>query len=167
MRAFILFSLLMISSSSFGHNYYFAFAEVQYDDISQRFQATVIVSSHDLEFVLEKEGVMQLNLDKLEENSKNYTTLENYLSEHFIVETGKEKCAFKLVGFRNELSGTSSFYLESEPIELQPELKLTFDIFMKQYPQQQNKITLFYRDAQYTLPFLLNEPKQTINLENE
>jgi len=40
---------------SSAHDYYFAFAEVEYNEISKRFEGTIIFTTHDLEKSIQKD----------------------------------------------------------------------------------------------------------------
>jgi hypothetical protein len=84
---------------------------------------------------------------------------------HFVVEA-KEKIKFNLVGSEVFLNGRTNFYFESESIEIKRELKITFDLLMDVFKQQQNKITLTYRDKKYTRTFLYTDRKHLLTIEN-
>ncbi len=166
MRSLALFFLIFLSSISYGHDYYFAFGEVEYNDVTQKFETTLIVSTHDLEMILEKKEISSVKIDQISEGSQDYANLASYLTSHFIIKTGSERCSFNLIGMETLLNGTTNFYFESLPVELSGELSFRFDLFMDFYKQQQNKITFHYRDNTYTFPFLITEPTQKLKLEN-
>ena len=150
---------------SFGHEYFFGFAEMEYNDITQKFEATIIVSTHDLERALELAEVNSGDLAKLDAASTEGQAVEQYLNGHFRVSTS-QRVKFNLIGSEVFLNGTTNFYFESETVNFNNELNVTFDLLMDVFKQQQNKITLNYRDNSYTRTFLYTERKQLIAIEN-
>ena len=157
--------LFLLSLSSFGHEYFFGFSELEYNEITQKLEATIIVSTHDLERALAISAVNSGDLTKLKIDSPEVKEVKNYLMNHFVVEAN-ETIKFNLVGSEVFLNGTTNFYFESESIVIKRELKITFDLLMDVFRQQQNKITLTYRDKKYTRTFLYTERKHLIKIEN-
>jgi Domain of unknown function (DUF6702) len=156
--------LLSLHSTSFAHKYYFGFAEVEYDFFTQRFEATLTVTAHDLELALSKKGGPEFDLES--SDSLQSITIENYINDNFAIQSGESKCTFKLVGQETELNGNVNFYLESTEIAIKNTITVEFKILMGYYKEQQNKITLYYKEKPYTLAFTRGEQKQTIQLEN-
>ena len=167
MRAFAFIILLSIAPITYGHDYFFAFAEIEYNDISEKFEATLTLSTHDLEMILEKENVIESKLDEITKESKDFKGLADYLRKHFSIKSGNDLCYLNFIGHETLLNGTTNIYFESNPIKLVSKLEFSFDLFMNHYNQQQNKITFYHRGKNYTLPFLFSTTKQTLNLENE
>ena len=55
-----------------------------------------------------------------------------------------------------------NFYLESEEILLNKEIKVLFDLLMDQNKTQQNKITFIHNNNSYTKEFFYSERLQSI-----
>lgn len=157
-------ALFALHSPSFGHKYYFGFAEVEYDYFSQRFEATLTVTAHDLELAVTKNGTPTGDLEALD--SLQTIILENYINANFKINSNDLKCVFKLIGHDTELNGKINFYLESTEITITDTIEVEFDILMDNYQEQQNKITLYYQEQSYTLAFTRGNKKQTIQLVN-
>lgn len=155
---------ILIGSTSFSHEYYFAFVEMEYNDISRRFEVTITVSTHDLEKVYEKDNDVRLNLQEYESNSKTSELIIAYFGDHFELKTEKSTCKLNLIGFESSLNGTTNFYFESDEIDITSTLILKNDILMDEFPNQQNKITLYYQSKSYTYDFLSHERTKTIIL---
>jgi len=85
---------------------------------------------------------------------------------HFSISTGSRECEFKLIGHEVHNNGSANFYFESKAVELGATIDFQFDLLMDQFQEQQNKITLYYRNKNYTFPFRYNQRKQTFKLEN-
>lgn len=157
---------MLVSFTSFGHEYFFGFSELEYNDVSRKFECTIIASTHDLERALEKSNVETGDLAKITQGSDGFLAIEKYLNTHFTVSL-KEQVKFKLIGSEVHMNGTTNFYFESEAIDITTEVKFSFDLLMDTFQQQQNKITFIYRNNSYTRTFLYNERVQSIIIENK
>lgn len=156
---------ILISSSSFSHEYFFAFAEMEYNDITRKFEITISVTTHDLEKVYEKNNDVKLNLQEYESNSKTSELMIAYFKRHFELKTENSTCKLNLVGYESSLNGITNFYFESDEIDITPTLLLKNDILMDEFPNQQNKITLYHQSKSYTYDFLSHERTKTIILD--
>jgi Domain of unknown function (DUF6702) len=165
---FVVFALLMITTTmSYGHEYFFAFAEVEYNDFTNQFETTLIVSTHDLEKKAKKAEIEIGDLKTIESGSKEYKAVETLLTKHFNIYTEDVNCTFELTGIEVNLDGTSNFYFLSSEIRAFEEINFTFDLLMDEHPDQQNKATLYYRGNNYTVTFIQDRRSRTIKLENE
>lgn len=160
----LIVSIVAAHSTTFAHQYYFGFAEVDYDFFSQRFEATLTVTAHDLELALTKNGTTAGDLEDLD--SLQMIIVEDYINSSFKIFSNDSKCIFKLVGHDTELTGKINFYLESSQIIIDCAIEVEFDILMDNYQEQQNKITLYYQERAYTLAFTRGKRKQTIQIVN-
>jgi len=164
----ILLSLLLISTIQVNaHEYFFAFAEVEYNDISQRIEATLSISTHDLENAMRKQHADNADvfddLSEIKKNSEEESHLETFILKHFKI-SSEEPCFLKMIGFEVQLNGLTYFYFESTPFRLEHRITFTFDLLMNENELQQNKITFLYQGKSYTRPFLIDEKIQIINL---
>lgn len=150
---------------SFSHEYYFSFAEMEYNDISRKFEITISVSTHDLEMVYKKNKDVKLDLQEYKSNSESTELIITYFRQHFELKTEKATCRLNLIGFESSLNGVTNFYFESDEIDITPTLNLKNDILMDEFPNQQNKITLYYQSKSYTNDFLSHERIKTITLD--
>jgi len=153
-----------ISFASMAHEYFFSFAEMEYNDITRKFEITISLTTHDLEKLYEKKGGETIDLTTYEVNSSTTRLIIEYFSKHFQLITEKEPCTLNLLGFESNLNGVTNFYFESDPVDITPTLEIKNDILMDEYLQQQNKITLYYQSKSYTTDFLSNERKTTLSL---
>lgn len=161
---FLVVALTVMHSTSFAHQYYFGFAEVEYDYFTQRFEATLTVTAHDLELALNKNGTPAGDLEALDSTQK--IIVEKYINSRFKIRSNDNSCTFSLVGHETELTGNINFYLESSEISIEKNIDVEFVVLMDSYEQQQNKITLYYLERAYTLAFTQGTQKQTIQIEN-
>ncbi|MEI6864903.1 DUF6702 family protein [Flavicella sp.] len=159
MRLFLL--VLFTSFSTYAHDYFFAFAEVEYNETSKKLETTLIVSTHDLESAIKEEGIIIVDFSEIENDSKDFEILENYLLRHFKIKSTKS-VNFKLLGFKISLKGVTEFYLESESVTIENQVDVFYDLLMNHNKKQQNKITFYYKQKSYTKPFLISVKTQTI-----
>ena len=155
----------LTSTLAVAHEYFFAFAEMEYNEVSQRMETTVTLTTHDLEKMFEMKLGEIIRLDTHQKDSATTRLVNDYILEHFQLKTSSQIVEFHMIGFETALNGTTNFYFESEPIELTNTFSIQFDVLMDQYPQQQNKITLIYRDKSYTYDFLSNQRTAIIKLD--
>lgn len=165
MKITLLILVCSLQSLAFGHDYYLAFAEVEYNEISQKFEATVSLSSHDLERIFEEKN---WSIDALEspEKTENFEAVTKWLLTQFVISSNEKDVCFNIIGCEVELSGMIRFYMESAPIELSSALNVQFNVLMQEFPEQQNKLTLYYRNQTITKSFLPSAFVQKIRLEN-
>ena len=152
------------SFASSAHEYFFSFAEMEYNDVTQKFEITITATTHDIEKLYEKRMNENVDLSTYDKDSRTTGLISDYFSTHFQLKTEKADCILNLIGFESSLNGVTYFYFESNPIDITPTLTLKNDVLMEEYNQQQNKITLYYRSKSYTTDFLRNEHVKTIIL---
>lgn len=155
-----------MSGLAFGHDFFFAFAEVEYNDVSQRIEGTITVTTHDLELALQKQNVLAKELDPKELSTEEVKAVENYIFEHFSI-TQNTKAVLHLIGFESLLNGISNFYFESEVLDFNGTAQITFDLLMDHFADQQNKISFIFRDRSKTLTFLPTETFKNLIFSNE
>lgn len=165
MKNITLIVFCAFQSMVFGHDYFFAFAEIEYNDITRQFELTVVMSSHDLERVLNEKELSIDSLHGMTINSELHDELSAMISNHLQINSGEQTVSFLLFGAELLLNGTLELYLESAPIELDRKLEVFFDLLMQKYPEQQNKLTLYHRDKTYTATFLRGTKSNNILLE--
>jgi hypothetical protein len=173
----ILLFILYLSVISYAHKYYFAFAEVEYNEMNQTLEATIIATSHDVEFVLKEQGVISKSLDYAQQNKKEYQAINDYLNKTFSVHTVDSltilaldsslppRLEFILDGFEVLLNGYVQFYLSGKTTSPITQCYVKFDLLMDKFPDQQNKLTFRFREKKLTYNYLIFNKIQFIKLE--
>ena len=151
-------------AQTYAHEYYFAFAEVGYNDITEKFEATLSVSTHDLESGINSDSILIKDIMLVLEDSPEFLLIEKYLKDHFKVKTANN-VEFTLIGHETSMNGTSNFYFESKPIPISNHIDVHFDLLIDKFQEQQNKITFYYHGESYTRPFNYYNKEQYIKLE--
>jgi hypothetical protein len=171
-------SFLMVfafSVTSFAHEFYFAYAELTYNELQKRFEGTIIFTTHDLERAIEPKGTLIGKFEKLDETSAELKLIEHYINEHFQINYGCAldsnaadaicKSQFTLEGIVTQLNGTIECYVSSTAGALYNPVQFKFDALMERNANQQNKLTFIYRDQKETLSFLLYDQQKYFTLK--
>jgi hypothetical protein len=162
LSVWIFFSTFTVSA----HEFFFAFAEVEYKKTSGVIETTLIVTTHDFEKWLHNNGWDGKDLNSSVDDSLSLLFFENEINNHFQISSDiHEKVKMQLIGYENLLIGTTQFYLraEVEPIQL---INFKFDLMMDMFPEQQNKLNFIHkeREIKTTLEFLPSRKEQGIDL---
>ena len=158
---FVFLIVFLTSFYSFGHDFFFAFSELEYNQKTKKIECTITVSTHDFEGCMNSEKIMITDLNLLYQKKSEFKLVENYIKNHFKI-WSDDLILFKMIGTEISLNGTMNFYLESEEILLNKEIKIFFDLLMDQNKTQQNKITFIHNNNSYTKEFFYSERLQTI-----
>ncbi len=157
----LVFSFFLISFS-YAHDYFFAFAEVEYDEYNARVEATIVMTTHDFESYLRKKNIISKELNTYKNDSIVLNQIETEISHHFTLKSDAVG-TLTMEAFEIELTGMIKVYL-SAPILMPSEgLDIQFDLLMDEYKEQQNKLTFIYRDKKTSYVYLQNKRSQHID----
>lgn len=170
------FTCFFISLASLvnAHDYFFAFAEMEYDELNGRIETTLTVSNHDFEHYLKQKNIIQHDLNFYKNDSLKIESIENELNTYLTLNIypfsenssldGDESFHFNLDGFETQLSGTVLFYLSADVKRPLETIEVRFDLLMDDHPEQQNKLTFIHRGQKRTYVFLPAKRTQIIDL---
>ena len=145
------FAFISVLFSANAHEYYFAFAEVEYNQSDKKLEITLEISAHDLEAEMKKSGIrFEKHIEDQTKNADFKKQLESHITKGFSISANNSPIPLKLIGFDVLPTGLLYAYFESSPLELNQALSFKFDLLMESFPDQQNKIT-----------FIRNNNKQT------
>lgn len=156
-----LFLIAATPLSAFSHDYFFSYAEVEYNDFTQRLEATLDITAHDLEEAFLKNG----DSVRFEQvfTTADVELFEDYINKNFHFGSASQKSNFSYIGHELELTGIAHIYLQSDPIELPDELTVRYSVLMDNFINQQNKLTFIHRGQKQTIAFLQHEKEQQIS----
>lgn len=166
MKSTLLLILLLIQTSVFGHDYFFAFAEVEYNPFTQKFETSLTLSAHDLEYAWKDMDVSVDSLESYPTNSEQMQEVQRFITKGFNISSNNKTAVFSIVGIDVLLNGMIHFYLLSNPIDVSSELTVRFDILMDEFSAQQNKLSFLHNGNTIVATFLPNQRTQRITLEN-
>ena len=160
-----------------AHAFYFAFAEINYNDFTGTVEATIIASAHDVETVFKEQGIISKSLDYAKQNKKEYYAINDDLNKHFSLFSLNDKSDSNSVldgysqnnlvldGFEVLLNGNIQFYLSTKITTPPKDFKIKFDFLMDKYQEQQNKLTFRFHDKKLTYNYLTTNKIQAIKLD--
>lgn len=168
MRA-LLIVICLLGTYSFGraHNYFFGFAEMQYNKTSKKLETTIILSAHDLEDLLIKEKKISKSLEYLTKDEATIRLLQEEVIKDFVVKADGQAIRFESIGFEVKKNGLLQVYFQSQEIE-EPknDVEIRFSCLMDAFPKQQNKITYLHGKEKLTEVFLPAKLEAVIKLNN-
>ncbi len=148
-----------------AHDTYFSFAEVEYNDLNGRLEATLTVSTHDLERFLQENEKIKGALSSTPMDSLLVSSISRLVNATFYFSLPeKPPLQWEIVGIENTLTGTTNIYLSSAVHEITDSFMVHFDIFMERYPEQQNKMTFIYHENKTTRVFLKSLRSDTFKI---
>ncbi|MEN9699684.1 MAG: hypothetical protein RLZZ301_882 [Bacteroidota bacterium] len=163
MRRLLFLILLSFSHWASAHEFYFAYAEIELNELKHQFEGTVIFSTHDLEKAVEPSGALIGKLEQVQENGPELALLTNYLNKHLLFHYG---CAldsnaidafctasWTIEGIVTQLNGTIEIYVSAAAHAVYGPIHIQFDALMERFNEEQNKLTFIYRNHKQTLQF--------------
>ncbi len=153
MKNIFLITLMAISHLSFGHDFFYAFAEMEYKEECSCVEVSVRVSAHDLNTIAESMIEEYKGLEKSLNNSADERQIvDKLIMNGFEISQQAEVIEMNYEGFELFNDDECIFYFTSEAFK--PEvINLRFDLFMNQFSEQQNKLILIRADKQ-TEPYM-------------
>lgn len=174
-KILFILSLCLLPTIAEAHSYFFAFAEVEYNEVNGKIEATITATAHDLERYLQKKNILQKNLSDCTNDSISLSIIEKVINEHFAltinpndensIMDGNELFMLHLDGIEIQMTGTIQIYLSGTLKREINSVNVFFDLLMDEYPDQQNKATFIYRENKKTLVFLPTHKSETIELK--
>lgn len=157
------FVFISVLFSANAHEYYFAFAEVEYNQSAKKLEISLEISAHDLEAEMKQSGIsFEKHIEDQTKNADFKKQLEAHIAKGFTISTNNSPVPLKLIGFDVMPTGLLYAYFESEPFELVEPLSITFDLLMESFPDQQNKVTFIRNNNKQTAVFLPTKPTEVI-----
>ena len=159
----VLFAFLSLELRA--HDTYFAFAEVEYNDLNGTLEATLTLSTHDLERLLQEKEIISGALSSTPMDSILVSSISALVNSSFYFSLPNNQLIhWEIEGIENTLTGTTNIYLSSFVKNVTDTLAVRFDIFMDRYPEQQNKMTFIYHENKTTRVFLNSQRTDTFKL---
>ena len=164
---FLIVIFLSFSSLVRAHDYYFAFAEVDYNDLTEEIHATVIVSTHDLEKMLRSKGIISKDLASYSNNEEAIRSIQTEIQKGFSFRFSGEQRTMEFEGMELLLTGNTQFYFSLKQVKSLERVTVKFDFMMDVFKEQQNKMTLIYRNSKTTFVFLTSQKEQDLILQKK
>jgi len=154
MRNILLILLLSSAFFSAAHDYFFAFAEVQFNDEKKRLEISIRVTGHDLEDYMKHLGKETLRMEECINNPIEMQKIKSVLFSEFKITTNGAPLALEIIGMEINTKDEAIFYITSKEISSLKDVTITFDLLMDFFKEQQNKLTIFKQGGKDYLTFL-------------
>ena len=149
-----------------AHDTYFAFAEVKYNDLNGTLEATLTLSTHDLDRILQEKEIIKGALSSIPMDSILVSSISVLVNSSFYFSLpDNQPILWEIEGIENTLTGTTNIYMSSAIEKVTDAFSVHFDIFMDRYPEQQNKMTFIYHENKTTRVFLNSQRTDTFKLK--
>lgn len=147
-----------------AHQYYFAFAEVEYNQMQEQLEGTIIFSTHDLEDVLLKNVIISSKFDKVQHDSTSIAKIGEFIFKSFKFIHKNVEIKLSSIDFFITRNGMLEFYFKSEKVKLIESIDVEFSSLMDNFPEQQNKITFIQNGQKQTAVFLLENKQKKLTI---
>ena len=152
MKKIIAIILLGISHLSYGHETYYAFAEMEYDTDCSCLEISITLSSHDLNTIAENLIQEYNGLEKsLNDTEKSQQIITEFIFKGFEITQNSKPILLSFEGFELFNDGNCLFYFKSEKVK-SSQINVRFDLFMNEFSEQQNKL-IFIKSEERTEPY--------------
>lgn len=165
-KAFLVLLIFMcLGNFSYAHNYFFSFAEVEYNEFCGCFESSITFTTHDFEQLLSKKNILNKNLESTLNDYQLKQNIETIINEGFQITSENKIVEFQLDGNEIGLNGLTTFFLSSKPIKLSSVILFQYNLLMNEIAEQQNKLTFILRGEKTTMNFIANQVTHSIKLE--
>lgn len=165
-KAFLVLLIFMcLGNFSYAHNYFFSFAEVEYNEFCGCFESSITFTTHDFEQLLSKKNILNKNLESTLNDYQLKQNIETIINEGFQITSENKIVEFQLDGNEIGLNGLTTFFLSSKPIKLSSVILFQYNLLMNEVAEQQNKLTFIFRGEKTTMNFIANQVTHSIKLE--
>jgi hypothetical protein len=165
MKLAVIIFLIFSVTHVFGHEFFFSFAEMQYNDDLKRYEVSIQATGHDVEDFLKSKGEDLPVLEKCIGNPIAENILATYVTKYFQIKVDGKAINLTLIGLEVNIKDEVIFYLKSNKIEKPKSLEIVYDFLMDFFPDQQNKLTVFTAKGKEYLSFLPNRRTRIFEYE--
>lgn len=147
-----------------AHEFYFSFAEMQYNKKSEQFEISLVVTGHDMEEYLADIGVSIPNLEQCARQPIYLSLIEIEINKGLQILIKGNSLSLDLIGMKINDNDQVVFFMTSRKMQKPNSIAIQYDLMMDFYPLQQNKLTLFKPEGKQFVTFLNTRTKRTIKL---
>lgn len=156
--------ILFLSLNVFGHDYYFSFAEIEYDAEHSCLLMSIKVATHDLEYYYQKKTGETKSIEKAFAVDSCTKKITKFLQEGLSINQSSVPVVMTLEGKTTGKDGFTYFYYKSDKIDPKIGLTVKYDLFMDIFTEQQNKVNFIVNHQNRSYEFLLFHREHEINI---
>lgn len=153
---------ILAHKPSFGHDFYLGIAQIEYNEKTKKFEVAIKLTTHDLEYAIEKGGASPLKLGSKKENIKADEYIKAYVLKHFGLKADDKNVFFHMIGKEVSLDEEIWIYLESDPVKSPKLIEVKNSLLADYFEAQQNHIHLKYKTKTYAIVMMKGTYEGTI-----
>lgn len=148
MRLMGLLLFLFVSLSVQAHKHYISITELEWKAEKSQFEASVKLTAHDFEHLLEDEGLSSIHIENMKEGDEHYKKTLEVLTRDFRVYVDEEQCEIQFIGWEVSKDDQLYFYVTFIPQtkERFKQVTVSQNLLFAKYPQQQNIVHFKHED---------------------
>lgn len=150
----LFFWMLLLSFSSFGHDYHFAFMEMEYNSEHKEFQASIKFSEHDLTYIICQKNDINSSFSKIMQVDSLRSQVFHLILTGFTLKIEEKEIHFSIEAFDGVQNGDALFYLKSEEIKWKSPIEMQFNFLFDYFPDQQNKMDFIQNGTHHSYSFI-------------
>lgn len=157
---------LFLSLNVYAHKHYISITEIEWKAESGVFEASLKLTAHDFEHMLEDEGLSSIHIEKMKEGDEHYKKTLSILTRDFRVYTGEEQCEIQFVGWEVTTDDQLFLYLKFVPqtkIDFN-EVTISQNILFAKFSQQQNIVHFKHEDEVKSETLITDKASTTFKL---
>lgn len=155
----------LLGTSFVLHEYFFGFAEMEYNTADKKFEISIKTTAHDFEHHMEHMGVNLGHIEALDIEDSLFQLALAEINKGFNMSKNGESLDLTCVGFEVNLKDELFFYLQSETTEKAGKWNIEFDLMMNSFPKQQNKLNYIENGKKTALTFLFSNKERTLEIK--
>ncbi len=117
MRSFYIFISLFISGFTFSHDYYFSFAEIQYNKETTCLEISIKVSSHDLDTYFRKK-ITDVSIEKARKVDSLSPKINQFILDGFVIKQQEKQLLLREIRISDPKERPNRLYHLKEFLEI-------------------------------------------------
>jgi hypothetical protein len=113
---------------------------------------------------LQSKKIITNELPTFSSDSILLNTIQAVVGTGFTIEGNKQQLTLSLIGFEKLQNGLSYIHFTTNKIENPMLLNISFNLLMSVFQNQQNKVTIYFKNKTFTEVFLNTQPTKEIQL---
>jgi len=143
--------LVVVTTSSFVHNYYVGICTIDYNKESESLEVSLKLTAHDVEAAIESVYNEKLRIGSKNQHKDADEMLFKYIDKHFDIACNGEGKPLTYVGMEVDLDETLWVYVEVKNVKEITTIRITNSVLCAHFPGQQNIVHLNVGDVQKSL----------------
>lgn len=138
--------LLSLAFQGFSHKFYISITDMEYNEEKKRIEASVKMTAHDFEWILEQKFKTKCIIEEIADSSKIGTFAQDYLRQNFQVYSESQQCQFNYLGKEVTNREDLYFYFTLTNVKNPAHISLISNLLFSISDLQQNIVHYKYKN---------------------